>query len=273
MNIMNKVTPIITLSLIIGVFSAYPFYQTLMIENKQKEAIFQPLPLQGELVKDLDAIHNQVLRGIQQEFKIPQNQWDKALKAFRAFCAQDKLLKPFSSYKKSENDLSRRIKEALAHAGINPDLVTINYVNDKECPLVARQEFDDTQIYHYLDIDREWLSKRSEQVQLAIIAHEMEHLKHYDSVESGYIIEILEKNGYSYEDYNESPAVKDYRYQREFRADLLAAARDMGIAKALQNDLAQLQCNTNREDLSDHPSAVDRLNKVTALIEGKSELS
>ncbi len=271
MNIMNKITPIITLSLIIGILSAYPFYQTLIVENKPKKALLSPL--QEELVKNLDVIHSQVLKGIQREFKIPQDQWDKALKEFKALCAQDRLLKPFSSYKKSEDSLSGRVQEALAQAGVNPDLVTIQYVNNTECPLVARQECDDTQIYHFIDIDREWLSKRSDQVQLAIIAHEIEHLKHYDSVESAYIIEVLEKNGYSYQDYNKSLAVKEYRYQREFRADLLAAARDMSIAKALQHDLKQLQGNAHQEDISDHPSAVARLDKVTALIEQQTRVS
>lgn len=262
---MNTIFKILGLILGLGALSAFPIYQVLKSKNEAPRAFLGQN--QAILEAELAQAHQEALNAIQQEFGIPVDQWRVALMAYKALVQKDTLLKPFKGYKKSSDELTNFIKELLCKAGINPDRVEIVYRPNIECPVVARQECDDTQIWHYLDIDRDWIVSRPQKARAAILSHEFQHFKNYDSVESGFIIEVLEKNGFTFNDYQNSAAVRHYRHAREFRADLLAGLQDIDIAQALLEDLQTL----NMPQDPTHPSSTARTQQLAQLIANMQE--
>jgi hypothetical protein len=219
--------------------------------------------------QNLDVEHIKIMNGIRDEFKINHSEWQKVMDDFAQLRKSNDAVvtSKVINYKKSADPLTNSIKAVLADRYINPDKVTIAYQPNKGCPLLAIQEFDDNnQIHHKILIDKEWFQERPAHIQAAIIKHEMQHLKHMDSIEGGYVIDFLQEKGYSRAAYERSPAVQAYRHHRELRADLLAAAGDIATAKALQEDFAQCVALRNQEDLRTHPSSKTRYNEMTDLI-------
>lgn len=243
----------------------------LLINNHAKTTKNILITNLEQLHQRIEKVHSKALKGIAKEFNIPKDEWQATMTAFSQFAAKNDLLRPFSgSYTKTDDPIANRVKKSLAQAGINPAKVEICYIDNPECTLVARQECDNEHIWHYIDINKQWLQKRSEAVQKAILAHEIEHLKHFDSIESAFIIELLAKYGHTFDDYDKSKAVKSYRHSREYRADLLAAARDVSIAKALQDDLKTL-ADTKYPTTNEHPAALARYNQVSLLVKNMHE--
>lgn len=235
---------------------------SVLLNKKQKIAC-------GAMYQNLDAEHQKIMNGIRDEFKIAHDEWQIVMDEFAQLRKANNVVvsKKVTTYKKSKDPLTNSIKAILADGYINPDIVEIKYQANKGCPLLAMQEYDDSNnISHKILIDKEWFQERPAHIQAAIIKHEMQHLKHMDSIEGGYVIDFLAKKGYSRADYEKSSAVQAYRHHRELRADLLAAAGDIVTAKALQEDFAQCVAQRNQEDLRTHPSSTQRYSEMTDLI-------
>ena len=97
------------------------------------------------------------------------------------------------------------------------------------------------------------------------------HLINYDSLESGYLIDLLKKSGYSQEEIDASPSIIAYRQEREFRADLMAACTDIELARAFEKDfqdqIAAYPFDQNNEaSWTTHPSDKVRHEKICQLI-------
>lgn len=235
---------------------------SLILNRKQKIAC-------GAVYQNLDVQHIQIMNGIRDEFKIAHDEWQKVMDEFAQLRKANNVVvsKKVTTYTKSKDPLTNSIKQILADGYINPDIVEIKYQANKGCPLLAIQEYDDNNnISHKILIDKEWFQERPAHIQAAIIKHEMQHLKHMDSIEGGTVIDFLQTKGYSRADYERSSAVQAYRHHRELRADLLAAAGDIATAKALQEDFAQCMTKKNQEDLRSHPSSQTRYQEMTDLI-------
>lgn len=235
---------------------------SVFLNRKQKIAC-------GVMYQNLDGEHMRIMNGIRDEFKIAHDEWQNVMDEFAQLRKANNVVvtSKVNNYKKSKNPLTNTIKAILADGYINPDLVEIVYHPNKGCPLLAIQEYDDNnRISHKILIDKEWFEQRPAHIQAAIIKHEMQHLKHMDSIEGGMVIDFLGQKGYSRADYENSRAVQAYRHHRELRADLLAAAGDIATAKALQEDFAQCVAQKNLEDLRSHPSSQTRYKEMTNLI-------
>lgn len=241
----------------------------VLLNRKQKigcNAVYQ----------NLDTEHIRIMNDIRDEFKIAHDEWQKVMDEFAQLLKSNNVVvkSKISSYITSKDPITNSIKAVLVDGYINPDKVTIAYQPNKGCPLLAIQEFDNNnQIHHKILIDKEWFAQHPVHIQNAIIKHEMQHLKHMDSIEGGYVIDFLQEKGYSRADYEKSPAVQAYRHHRELRADLLAAAGDIATAKALQEDFAQCVAQKNQEDLRSHPSSTTRYNEMTDLIASMTQNS
>lgn len=234
----------------------------ISLNKKQKIAC-------GTVYQNLETEHTQIMNGIRDEFKIAADEWQKLMDEFNQLRKTNDVVvsSKVSQYKKTKDPLTNSIKAILADGYINPDKVEIQYQANKGCPLLAMQEYDsNNQIHHKIVIDKEWFQARPENIRAAIIKHEMQHLKHMDSIEGGYVIDFLQEKGYTRADYEKSPAVQAYRHHRELRADLLAADGDLATAKALQEDFAQCMAQKNQEDLRSHPSSSTRYQEMTELI-------
>lgn len=250
---------------IAGLAGALPF----LFNNSSKIQINQGSSVEESVRTAIEQEHTEIIEAVRNDFNIPADAWNTAMNEFKALRAADNLLlnKPATAYKKTKDPLVNHIKELLASECINPDKVTIAYVDNKECPLLAVQEFADNNIIqHSIQIDKEWFQKRPSQIQDAIIRHEMEHLKHYDSIEGGYMIDIVMEYDYSRDDYEKSKAVRNYRHQREIRADVLAGVKDVDVAKALQQDFAQCMAHNQAEDNHHHPASSLRFEQMAKLI-------
>ena len=238
------------------------------VKNTIEHHIHEGASVEESVKAALAEEHDEIIEAVRQDFDIPVDTWTHAMGEFEGLRADDTLMlkAPSQSYKKVKDPLTNHIKELLAQESINPDKVSIIYISNKECPLLAVQEFNDNnQIEHSILIDKEWFLKRPADIQDAIIRHEMVHLKHYDSIEGGYMIDIVLEHGYTREEYEKSKAVRQYRHFREFRADMLAGVKHIDIAKALQKDLAQYT-NNHTENNHDHPSSSSRYEKMATLI-------
>gem|GEM_PF-3276971 len=250
------------------------FYAQNSLKNRVKNSV-QAFVAQGSNVAQewqnkLKKEHVVVLENVRKAFSVDENIWQSALQQFQEITQKDDLLLAPSqkTYKKTKDTLANRIKETLFNAGINPDKVTIIYTNNTGCPLGAMQEFtdNDTRLTHAIDLNKKWFLAKPQEIQQAILAHEIMHLKQYDSIESAFILDALTRSGFTQQDYNASPAVHAYRQHRELRADLLAGATDMAIAQGLQKDFEAYIPNQYKEDLTTHPSSSTRLEKMNELI-------
>lgn len=234
----------------------------VLLNKKQKIAC-------GAVYQNLDDQHTKIMNGIRDEFKIAHDEWQKLMDEFAQLRKANDVVvtTKITQYKKTKDPLTNSIKTILADGYINPDKVTIEYQPNKGCPLLAIQEYDEhNKIHHKILIDKEWFQERPAHIQAAIIKHEMQHLKHMDSIEGGMVIDFLQTKGYPRSAYEKSRAVRAYRHHRELRADLLAAAGDIATAKALQEDFAQCVAKKNLENLRTHPSSQTRYNEMSQLI-------
>lgn len=220
-------------------------------------------------VQSFDDEHTAVLNGIRDEFKIAHDDWQKLMDEFGQAKSYSDIVAPkkITNFKRSIDPLTNRIKQYLADGHINPDKVTIFFNENKKCPIMAVQEFtSNNTLRHELLIDKEWFLKRPEHIQEGIIKHEMQHLKHLDSIEGGYIIDFLLEKGIKRADYEKSKSAQAYRHHRELRADLLAGAGDINVARALQEDFAKSVTKNYHEDETTHPSSQKRYDEMTQLI-------
>ncbi len=226
--------------------------------------------VQEAVTKALEEQHAEIIEAVRVDFNIPENAWNHAMNENKTIQNNDRLMldKPVTHYKKGTDEIANHVKELLADAGINPDKVAIQYVSNLECPLTAVQEFNDSnQIISCIQIDKTWFAKQNPAVRDALIAHEMVHLKHYDSIEGGTMIEIVLEHGFSREEYEASKAVRNYRHFREIRADVLAGITDITIAMTLQEVFENyMKNNAQFEDNHHHPASSMRYEQMAMLI-------
>jgi hypothetical protein len=263
-NVIRKRYIIISLVAAAGLAGALPF----LLNQSISKPTSTTSTLEQSIRASFQEEHAQLIEAIRQEFAVPLETWSNLMTNFKDCINADNLLFENSdtSYQKSGDAFIDRINAILASECINPDRVHIQYINSVESPLASVQEFkDDGSIQHTLQINKKWFESHSSEIQDAIIRHETVHLKHYDSIEGGYMIYLVTNNGYTHEDFENSKAVRAYRYHREMRADTLAGITDINIAKAFAQDFAHC-VQTQHEDMHGHPSNAVRLENMTQLI-------
>jgi len=230
--------------------------------------VVNPLNIQLTSQKKADTSHQKSLEAIRQEFNIPKSEWQNAMNEFAALSNNNRdLFKQKASFTPGNDSFKNKIYQSLADAGINPQKVSINYSDDNKCPIFTLQEYSSqTRLRHSITINPEWFNKHPVELQKAIIKHEIMHLKNFDPIEYGFIVELLEDHGITRDQYFNSASIQKFRHMRELRADLLAGAHDINVAKALHSDFCSCVARNYQEDVGSHPSSQTRMNQMAQLI-------
>lgn len=215
-----------------------------------------------------DLNYQNALEAIRKEFNIPVQEWQKAHEEFLLVCkANQDLFKDNAEPALGKDTLKNLVHTALVNAGINADKVSIAYVKDDSMPVVTYQEYTGSnRLKHSIEINKKWFAKNPVELQNAIINHEIMHLKNFDCIEYGFITEVLEQHGITKQMYENSKSMQNFRHMRELRADLLAGAQDISLAKAFHQDFCNCVARNYQEDLHSHPSSQTRLDQMAQLL-------
>ena len=224
-------------------------------------------------VKQSAVLHDKALERIKSECNVPDQVWNKTIQAIENAIATDDLFSSKKVATKSDAEqpwIAQTIKKIALECGMNPDRITVKFVNAPGVNLQAIQDFDENnKIIHLLEINLEWCNRHSQQMQEAFARHEMMHLYNYDAIEDGYITYMLDTLGQKPEDSAKHPAMINFRHAREFRADLLAGCNSSTIAHALCDHYTQdipLDIKRPLEAHMSHPTAQDRVTQLTQLM-------
>ena len=139
-----------------------------------------------------------------------------------------------------DDEFSNIIYATLAEYGINPTRMEIEFVNTPQSFLSACQGLAaKNKVRHIIRVNQEQVNKKSPEVALAYLRHEIQHLLTYDAIELMIIKDVFEKNDISPEDYYANPDFIELKKFKEYRADLLAATKDMSTAQAFMEDMQE----------------------------------
>lgn len=255
----------------LGCLGAYPIYQTLQIgKDSSKTAILESRnSLEIGYKAKFEQERIQILEAIRQEFGISKEVWNKGYEYYDQVCAnsQDLFLDKNTAISTNSDPLINRIRNLLVKNGINPDKVSISFNAEYNWPVATRQRVkNDYYLACSIDINTEWFNQQPIELQDAIISHEIMHLKHFDCFEYNLILGILEENGISAEQYQDSKSIQKYRHMRELRADLMASLNNIEVAKALHDDFCNCVAAGDIQDLHEHPSNQVRMNQMAQLM-------
>lgn len=167
-------------------------------------------------------------------------QWENAMKAVQKIKENDDLLceNPIIPAKQKEEFINI-IYATLAEYGINPARVEIEFVSTPQSFLSACQGLNGNKVRHIIRVNLEQVNKKSAEVALAYLRHEIQHLLTYDAIELMIIKDIFEKNEISAQEYYINPDFIELKKFKEYRADLLAATKDMSTAQAFMQDMEE----------------------------------
>lgn len=267
---------LITLGL--ALFSGY-FILAYLIPKTTHISPFKASNLAQELVLARNAIHDEALAQIKADLAISEEIWVEFMGDYEAQVAKDTLLGPHALPASDSQDpwIVQATRKILIEYGINPAKVTIKLVNSSDTPAQAVQGLNDnSEITHRIELDLRRLNKYSNEVQEALVRHEVMHLLNYDSLEGSYIITMLYKLGYSAQKLEKIPAIIAYRHQRELRADLLAGCDHPEVARALQEFFASYMKITDQNNpklWTLHPSDKQRHQELAQLLTSMGEPS
>ncbi len=224
-------------------------------------------------VKQSAVLHDKALERIKSECNVPDQVWNKTIQAIENTIATDDLFAIKNVATKNDADqpwIAQMVKKIAIECGMNPERITVKFVNAHDVNLQAIQDFDENnKIVHLIEINLEWCNRHSPQMQEAFARHEMMHLYNYDGIEDGYITYMLDTLGQKPEDSAKHPAMIHFRHARELRADLLAGCSSEVAAHALcEHYTENISQDINRPIQAQimHPSAQDRATQLTQLM-------
>lgn len=242
----------------LAALSLYPIYKSLnkqkpciaVFANPSKQQVEQTIQeitnsegnLATTLKEQLVQENTQLLARIPLAFpQIHPLQWENAMKSVQKIKANDDLLskEPINIAQLDVNDFSNVIYATLAEYGINPARVEIEFVSTPQSFLSACQGLNGNKVRHIIRVNLEQVNKKSPQVALAYLRHEIQHLLTYDAIELMIIKDVFEKNEISPEEYYINPDFIELKKFKEYRADLLAATKDMSTAQAFMEDMEE----------------------------------
>lgn len=260
----------IILSLLaLGALSAVALYCALSYENKYNADVLNFLPANNTqnvtsiLEKQLSEEHIRLLDSIQHAFSISATEWHDTLEKIKKIKQSDTLVianpKMFSN--PTEDPLIIKTRKILLSFAIDPKRVTIFTINEPNnaCDAATGQCYNKGIVEHYIRLNTAQLKNRPEDVQEALLTHEIMHLLNYDSLEQIYIETLLKNKGIDSKVYHAHPAFVAYCKHLEFRADLLAGSQDITTAQNLKKVFQlQIERDPNEKSTLTHPSYTQR---------------
>ncbi len=270
----------IIIALLIGAFLTISGSLVLNSQFGPKKAVFSPFKgskMAQELFLERKAIHDHCLLKIKEEFNIPEGSWHDLIEShFKGLVETDDLMGASTHPANSQDpSIVAFAKQALVDYGVNPHKVAIRLVAKSGSPCRAVQEIvygsnNKNTIAHRLDINERWVTQYPQAMQQAFIRHEIIHLIHYDSLEGGHIIALLNQLGLQEADYAHKQSIVEYRHQREMRADILSLCDYCAAAKAAQDYFdAAMKKDPKQDDPQlwlTHPSDKKRHEQITQLL-------
>jgi hypothetical protein len=219
-------------------------------------------------------IHAAALKRIKEEFHITDADWRWYMDYVADIIKKDILFATYpldrSSIFPNDHWLIQEAKEILIQCGIDPKKIEISLDRNPEVNAYTKQtDQEDTTIKHALVLNPDWLGELFPQERESMIRHEIMHFALYDSLEEGFIIGLLKKNGHMQETIENNPAMINYRVTRETRADILSVVDNLALAKITQNLYAELAQNTKYlppDYWNTHPSYELRAQNFTQLL-------
>lgn len=272
----------------ITALSAYAVYQALkpkrsvvaifeartpdQIKATLKKIADSQSTLKITLQEQLDEQNSQLVARIPVAFpQIPSIQWDNTMKAIQRLKENDDLLCENPVIPKSNNEIIILIYTTLAEYGINPSRVEIEFVTTPESFLSACQGLFNNKIRHILRVNKEVVNKKSQEVILAYLRHEIQHLLTYDAIELMHIKDVLEKNKITAEQYYANQNFIELKKFKEYRADLLAATKGISTAQAFMEDMEERIKQYPHEQLNPshvtHPTETQRKQALANLMQ------
>lgn len=212
-----------------------------------------------------------LLDKIKDTFQVPENYWKAFLDKLDELRAKDPLfiennIKPEKQvWQQADHPLVKKAVALLREHGLNPEAVSIVVNNYDASPAAALQTYitEPESVKTTLLLNITKLGARAPDIQEAIIRHEIMHLIHYDSIEEGYVLSILEEVGHRQNEWDTSDVMIAYRQLKEFRADQLAAAQGgLHIAQAFKDDLSTIAYH---DETISHPASSKRAAQMTVV--------
>jgi hypothetical protein len=231
-------------------------------------------PHASKYYEKYNKIHADTLNRIKKAFNITNADWRSHMNYAADVIKKDTLFAahPFDRSSIAFNDhyLVKEAKEILIKCGIDPKNVTIKLDRDPLIKAAAEQRLlESNTIKHSLVINPDWLSKLSPQERESVLRHEIMHLTFYDSIEYGFIIGLLEQKGYTRNAMQKNPAIMNYLFQLETRADILSVLDKPSLAKVCQDRYARLAQKTKSfpaNSWTTHPSDQTRAQNFAQLL-------
>lgn len=225
------------------------------------------------LKKQLSIEHQELLAQIKGAFEITPDQWNHTQQQIEIAKTNDRLIikNPIIKHKKADPPIVKKARELLASYHIDPAVVSIKVINNPKTKTnaAAFQGYADGAVIHDLEINIPSISQHAQDVQEAIIRHEIMHLLNYDPLERAYIEVMLLRNGIREEEFMNNEALQNLYKHQEYRADLLAACHGIDTICSLQKDfehyIKTYPQHQHEQASSTHPTDVQRLQAVTAL--------
>lgn len=233
-----------------------------------KEIINNNSTVAQTLIIQLQEQHQHNLEQLQKAFPFTQEEWNNVWETLTFIKNQDAEYTP-ENIVPSNDPYVVRVRTLLTQYGINPDKVAIILVNNptKTMNASAGQGYANGKVLHEIEINIPQFSKLCKEVQEATLKHEIMHLKNYDPLERALISNLLEKHGFTAEDYENTPEYRAYYHHQEFRADLLASLDSIETGKALQKSCMDfLHKYPEKHDKNSHPSDLQRYYALARLI-------
>ena len=241
----------------VAALSIYPIYQSFkhkkpcvtvfntptqkQVEDTLKEITDYQSTLEATLKEQLADQNSQLVARIPVAFpQIHPIQWENAMKAVQKIKANDDLLceNPVIPAA-ADYEFVNVIYTTLAEYGINPARVEIEFVTTPGSFLSACQGLEKNKVRHIIRVNKSEVNKKSAEIALAYLRHEIQHLLTYDAIELMIVKDIFEKNEISEQEYYTNPDFIELKKFKEYRADLLAATKDMSTAQAFMQDMEE----------------------------------
>lgn len=259
-----------------ALISAYPIYQALtsagtagqLAPIKNEKANHPGISVVQTRTQQLDHEHQACLENLRLAFGIDQKEWDHTM-AFIQRVKQNDDLKGAVAHAHQDSTLASKIRHLLVKHSINPNRVTVEYVDKPKsaCHAMAGQAYIKNKVHHFLQINTPVLEQEPGHVQDALLTHEIMHLLNYDAIEQLFIESLLKHNGIEPTAYLMHPAFDAYSKHIELRADMGAACTQLSIAQGLQKAFElHIEKYPHAPESKSHPSSHLRLEKMNDLI-------
>lgn len=283
----KKNTRIALILIMLGVISAYPIYQSFtqqkpcvsvfntptqeQVTNTLQEITDANSTLAATLQEQLADENNQLLAQIPAAFpELPAAQWQDAMKAIQKLKENDDLLCENPVTRNSDDEIISLIYKTVSEYGINPARIEIEFVTTPQSFLSACQGLSKGKIRHIMRVNREVVNKKSKEVVIAYLRHEIQHLLTYDAIELMIVKDVLAKNGITPEQYYTNDAFIELKKFKEYRADLLAATNGVDTAQAFMKDMEerikQFPHEQTNPSHATHPTETQRKDAIANLM-------